>query len=219
MIILNKVTSAALQTAVGKPIIADVSCTFAVGQINVLVGKSGEGKTTLLRLIAGLDAMNSGSITVNNVDVSTLSNQQRAEKIGFVFQEFNLFPHMTALENCVQPYMLAKNCSYVRAYAVVHNLFMQFGIVDLEKSYPQQLSGGQKQRVALVRTLCLNPELLLLDEPSSALDRENSILLVECLKKIRDCGVTVLVVSQDEAFIELLEGIVYEFKEGVVESI
>jgi ABC-type polar amino acid transport system ATPase subunit len=216
MIIIKNLISKDLKNNSSEPILGDVSCKIPARKITTFVGKSGAGKTTLLRCIGGLQEIASGSIIINGVDVVTLSAQERARRVGFVFQDFNLFPHLTALENCVQPLMLTGAVTYENAAKKVTQLFEKFDIVPCQSAYPRQLSGGQKQRVAIVRALCLEPQVLLLDEPTSALDLNNTMILVKLLKQLCADGITVVLVSQDSAFVELIKDVVYEVVDGRV---
>jgi len=216
MISVMNITSKDTKNNSLQPIIENISCEIPAQRITTLVGKSGAGKTTLLRLIAGLQDLSVGKIVIDGVDGATLSDQQRAHLVGFVFQDFNLFPHMTAFENCIQPLMLANTVTYKEAVEKITFLFEKFDISTCKNSYPGYLSGGQKQRVALARALCLEPRYLLLDEPSSALDMENCMILVKILKKLCEDGITILVVSQDSAFVQLIEDVIYRIVDGAI---
>jgi polar amino acid transport system ATP-binding protein len=214
MIIIDNIVSKDLKNGSRVPILNGISCTIPLQKITTLIGKSGEGKTTLLRSIAGLQKIASGSIIIDSVNIADLSLQQRSHLLGFVFQDFNLFPHMTAFENCIQPLMLDGATTEKEASNKVLQLFEKFGIAECKSSYPRQLSGGQKQRVALARALCLDPKIVLLDEPTSALDLDNSMILVALLKKLCAEGITIIIVSQDSAFVELIEDVVYSLVDG-----
>lgn len=216
MISIKNLTSKDKKNNSLDPILANVSCEIPERKITTFVGKSGAGKTTLLRCIGGLQPIASGLIMINGIDVVTLSAQERAQRVGFVFQDFNLFPHMTAFENCMQPFMLTGAVTYENAVKKVTQLFEKFDIVACERAYPRQLSGGQKQRIAIVRALCLEPQVLLLDEPTSALDLDNTMILVKLLKQLCADGITVVLVSQDSAFVELVKDVVYTVADGKV---
>lgn len=152
----------------GQVILDSISCTLNDGEIVALLGPSGSGKSTLLQCLSRLTSITNGSISLNNSDIGTLS----AEKIGVVFQSFNLFPHLTVLENLVYAPtklgILAKNEAEEKALHLLEN----FGLKDKSLLYPHNLSGGQRQRVAIARALIMDPDILLFDEPTSALDPE-----------------------------------------------
>jgi len=185
----------------GESILKDITCAFLPGKITFLTGKSGAGKTALLRCMALLRRDYSGQIMVNNIDIKTLTDLQRAQTVGFVFQQSNLFPQRTVLENCTGPLGIVLGMVHEQAEVKAQTLLKVFDIADLAHRFPGRLSGGQQQRVALVRALCFDPEILLLDEPSSALDPENTQILGESLRKLAAQGRTIVVASQDMPFI------------------
>ncbi len=182
------------------------------GEVVVILGPSGSGKSTLLRCINHLEDMDAGSITVNGVQIgyetknghlyrakdSTLARQRR--KVGMVFQQFNLFQHMTVLENLIEvPVRLHR---VPRAAAVEHarDLLGQVGLEGKESAYPRQLSGGQQQRVAIARALAIAPDLLLFDEPTSALDPELVGEVLATMRGLADQGHTMIVVTHEIGF-------------------
>ena len=199
-----------------KTIINNISCTLLPGRITLFLGKSGAGKTTLLKSIEGLIPLSSGSITLNdNQDSTKLTASQRAEKIGYVFQEFNLFPHLTALENCVDP-LLIHGTKPSNALAQATALIT---LLDLGKhldAYPSQLSGGQQQRIALARALCLQPEVLLCDEPTASLDPVNTDLLVTLLQSLAQQGLTIGISTQDMSFAKKMFDRAYLLEGGTI---
>ncbi len=192
--------------------------TFNIPQnhITTLIGKSGVGKTTLLRCIAGLEDNYTGTIIVNNQDLKSLLPKQRASYIGFVFQNYNLFPHLTALEDCMQPLMLVLGLSKKDAKTKALETLALFDMASYQSSYPSQLSGGQQQRVALARAMALGPKILLLDEPTSALDPENTNNLVTIIKQLCTTSVTILISSQDMTFVQLIRDYVYVMQDGLL---
>jgi polar amino acid transport system ATP-binding protein len=209
MVIVDKLTV----TVNNKEILKKISLRLQSGCISVFIGGSGAGKTTLLRAIAGLTAITDGEITVDSQQINNLNPYERAEKIGFVFQEFNLFAHLTALENCVDPLMVHGN-SYQQATQKASQLLQGLHIQEYSDSYPGELSGGQQQRVAIARALSLHPKVILLDEPSASLDPANTDRLVEILKSLAAQGLTVALSSQDMSFVRKVADSIYFIKDG-----
>ena len=166
----------------------DVSLTIERGDIVSLIGPSGSGKSTLLRCIHGLETIDKGSIQIDGVEMdpsnTSLYRQQR-NRMGFVFQHFNLFPNMTVLENCKLAPIQVLKMSDSDAEKVALEYLEKVGLLDKKNAYPNNLSGGQKQRVAIARALCMNPEVMLFDEPTSALDPE---MIKEVLEVMKDLG-------------------------------
>lgn len=168
--------------------------------VNFIVAPSGCGKSTFLNCLSGLLPYQ-GDIKIQGQSVKSMSRNERASKIGVVFQELALFPHMTAEENCVQPLCVAHGQKKEQCIEKVDQLFKQLHISELKKRYPSQLSGGQKQRVAIARTLAKGTPVLLLDEPTAALDARNIARFQEMLSIVAGQGVTIVVVTHDQKFI------------------
>ena len=172
------------------------------GEVVVIIGPSGSGKSTLLRSLNLLEVPTAGHILVDGVDLmdkKTNINLHR-QKMGMVFQHFNLFPHMTVLKNMtLAPIKLLKK-SKAEAEAKAKELLQTVGLADRANAYPSQLSGGQKQRIAIVRALCMQPEVLLFDEPTSALDPEMVGEVLEVMKDLARKGMTMLVVTHEMGF-------------------
>ena len=172
------------------------------GEVVVIIGPSGSGKSTLLRSLNLLEVPTAGHILVDGVDLmdkKTNINLHR-QKMGMVFQHFNLFPHMTVLKNMtLAPIKLLKK-SKAEAEAKAKELLQTVGLADRANAYPSQLSGGQKQRIAIVRALCMQPEVMLFDEPTSALDPEMVGEVLEVMKDLARKGMTMLVVTHEMGF-------------------
>ena len=200
----------------GKTILDDVSCEIVKSRITALIGKSGAGKTSLLRCIANLNDDYEGQITLEGKDVKTFSHQERVKHIGFVSQHFDLFPHMTALQNCVQPMMNVLKLSQEAAEKKATQVLDSLHILECKDAYLARLSGGQKQRVAIARALCLEPECLLFDEPTSALDPQTTKSLQGLLKDLCSNGITIVVCSHDMPFVKGILDRVYFLENGVV---
>lgn len=178
-----------------------VTFTVAPGEIVGIVGPSGSGKSTLLGLLGGLDTPDAGEITLDGVEISHLNERAltniRNEKLGFVFQFFNLIPNLTALENVALPIEFAHKTQF-KPQQRATELLTHFGLGDRLHHRPNQLSGGQQQRVAIARALANNPPILLADEPTGNLNREASELVMQSLRQVRqDFGTTVVIVTHD----------------------
>lgn len=219
MIRIDNLTTKATKTSSCEPLLSNVSCVFPSSSITAIVGKSGVGKTTLLHCIAQLQEISVGSIYAYDRQIHGISAQERAQLIGFVFQSFNLFPHLTALENCMQPLMVVNGLSYADAYAKALELFATLDLAAYKNAYPATLSGGQKQRVAIARARMLGPQVLLLDEPTSALDQENSMTLAQLLKKLSGQGVTIVLTSHDKEFVSMVQDKTFEMVDGCIKEV
>jgi ABC-type polar amino acid transport system ATPase subunit len=180
----------------------DVSMDVAPGEVLVIVGPSGSGKSTLLRTINHLEAVNSGEIIVDGIHLthkSTDINAVRAE-VGMVFQQFNLFPHLTALQNITLAQRIVRRRSTEEAERVARELLERVGIPEKADSFPGQLSGGQQQRVAIARALAMNPKIMLFDEPTSALDPEMIKEVLDVMLDLAQSGMTMLCVTHEMGF-------------------
>jgi len=214
MIIVNKLVIR-LQK---KIVLNSVSCSLLPGRITTFIGKSGAGKTTLLKSLVGLIPIKEDSIVINDKQITTLTSKQRSEEIGYVFQDFNLFPHLTVLQNCIDP-LLVHGMLYELARERAYQILQQLDMQNFSDKYPSELSGGQQQRIAIARALCLKPRILLLDEPTASLDPLNTDLLVNILKKLSAQGLTIGISSQDMSFVRKIFDRVYYMSNGqIVES-
>ena len=172
------------------------------GEVVVIVGPSGSGKSTFLRSLNLLEVPTSGHIYFEGVDITSKETDidRHRQKMGMVFQHFNLFPHMTILENITLAPMKLLKKSKEEAEEQAMELLKQVGLEAKAESYPSQLSGGQKQRIAIVRSLAMNPEVMLFDEPTSALDPEMVGEVLELMKKLAHDGMTMVVVTHEMGF-------------------
>ena len=180
----------------------DVSLEVEEGEVLVIIGPSGSGKSTLLRSINHLEAVNSGEIIVDGIpltDKSTDINAVRAE-VGMVFQQFNLFPHLTALQNITLAQRVVRKRDTAEAEKKARDLLERVGIPEKADSYPGQLSGGQQQRVAIARALAMEPKIMLFDEPTSALDPEMIKEVLDVMLDLAQEGMTMVVVSHEMGF-------------------
>lgn len=196
-----------------RQILADVGLEVARGEVVVLVGPSGAGKTTMLRTINRLEPIDSGEIFVDGeligrrrtpngklVERSSRDLARQRENIGFVFQSFNLFPHMTVLENIWHAVVGVKGQRKPDAVAHARELLARVGLADKADARPRSLSGGQQQRVAIARALAMRPSLMLFDEPTSALDPEMVGEVLAVMRDLADAGMTMIVVSHEMGF-------------------
>ncbi|MEF3323805.1 MULTISPECIES: amino acid ABC transporter ATP-binding protein [Gulosibacter] len=193
-------------------VLKDISLTVERGQVLCLVGPSGSGKSTFLRCINHLETIDGGRMWVED---ELMGYRQRGDKlyelaphevaqqradIGMVFQRFNLFPHMTVLENIIEAPTRVKKVPRKQAIDEAHALLRQVGLEHKAKSYPAHLSGGQQQRVAIARALAMKPKLMLFDEPTSALDPELVDEVLQVMKQLAEDGMTMVVVTHEMAF-------------------
>ncbi len=195
-----------------------VSMQVKKGEVVVIIGPSGSGKSTLLRSLNLLEIPTSGSIFFHGVDIAAKNvdiNVHR-QKMGMVFQHFNLFPHMTILKNMTLAPMKLLKKSKAEAEEKAMELLERVGLADRANSYPSQLSGGQKQRIAIVRALCMEPEVMLFDEPTSALDPELVGEVLDVMKSLASSGMTMLCVTHEMGFAKEVADRVVFMCDGVI---
>ena len=188
------------------------------GDVVCVIGASGSGKSTFLRCLNLLENPTGGSIEFNGVNLtgSKVDLDLHRQKMGMVFQQFNLFPHLTVLENLTLAPVLLKKLNKADAEAKALELLDRVGLADRAASYPNQLSGGQKQRVAIVRALCMDPEVMLFDEPTSALDPEMVGEVLDVMKSLAKKGMTMIVVTHEMGFAREVSNRVLFMDEGVI---
>ena len=183
-------------------VLRGISTDIYEGEVVVIIGPSGSGKSTFLRCLNHLEQIDSGKVVVDDVDIfdrKTNINTTR-EKIGMVFQHFNLFPNKTVLENLTMAPIKIKKVPKSEAEQKAMALLQRVGLADRANDYPDQLSGGQKQRVAIVRALAMEPEVMLFDEPTSALDPEMVGEVLDVMKQLAQEGMTMVVVTHEMGF-------------------
>ena len=179
-----------------------VNLTIDKGEVVVIVGPSGSGKSTLLRSLNLLEIPTSGSVIFEGVDITgkKVDLNKHRQKMGMVFQHFNLFPHKTVLENMTLAPIKVKGMDQAEAEKMARGLLEKVGLADRADAYPAQLSGGQKQRIAIVRALCMQPDVMLFDEPTSALDPEMVGEVLEVMRDLASQGMTMVVVTHEMGF-------------------
>lgn len=195
-----------------------VSTEVAQGEVVVVIGPSGSGKSTFLRCINGLEAFTEGHIIIDGVDLAdkkTNINKVRAE-VGMVFQQFNLFPHKTVVENLTLAQRKVRKRSRKVAEEKAYALLKKVGIHDKAGEYPSRLSGGQQQRVAIARALAMDPKVMLFDEPTSALDPEMVGEVLDVMKQLAREGMTMIVVTHEMGFAKEVADRVIFMDEGKV---
>ncbi|HEM3577164.1 TPA: amino acid ABC transporter ATP-binding protein [Streptococcus suis] len=172
------------------------------GQVVVIIGPSGSGKSTFLRTMNLLEVPTKGTVTFEGVDITDKSNDifKMREKMGMVFQQFNLFPNMTVLENITLSPIKTKGIAKAEAEAKAHELLAKVGLPDKADAYPQSLSGGQQQRIAIARGLAMDPDVLLFDEPTSALDPEMVGEVLAVMQDLAKSGMTMVIVTHEMGF-------------------
>ena len=185
--------------------LCDINAEVRRGEVVVVCGPSGSGKSTLIRTVNGLEGIQSGSLTVDGIDIQSASKKGSAlnrmrSRIGFVFQSFNLFPHLSALENITLSPMKVLGVKREEARARAMRLLGRVGLANKAGSYPAQLSGGQQQRVAIARALAMEPPAMLFDEPTSALDPEMVGEVLAVMRGLADEGMTMMCVTHEMGF-------------------
>jgi polar amino acid transport system ATP-binding protein len=183
-------------------VLTDIDLAVAPGERIVVCGPSGSGKSTLIRCINGLETVQQGSIVVDGIDLT--ANKRNVDKVraevGMVFQQFNLFPHLTILQNCTLAPMRTRGIGKEEAEAIAMKYLQRVRIPEQAGKYPSQLSGGQQQRVAIARALCMNPKIMLFDEPTSALDPEMVKEVLDTMIGLAEEGMTMLCVTHEMGF-------------------
>jgi polar amino acid transport system ATP-binding protein len=198
----------------GKKVIDDVSFDVAPGQIVVLLGQSGVGKSTILRVLCNLEHADAGSIALDGQPINF-------SKVGMVFQDFNLFAHLTVEQNLMLPLMqvhapgVAKKTEE-QARQIAHEMLQRFEIVAKSENYPASLSGGQKQRVALARALCMHPALLCLDEPTSALDPQLTEQVAQIISKLAEQKMMLVIATHDIGLLKNLSCTIHLMADGKI---
>ena len=186
----------------GVEVLRGVSAEIGKGDVVCIIGPSGSGKSTFLRCLNRMEQPDSGKIFLDGVELTAkkVDLDRQRQKMGMVFQQFNLFPNMTVLRNLTLAPTLLKKTPRAEAEAKAMELLERVGLADRAGEYPDRLSGGQKQRIAIVRALCMEPEVMLFDEPTSALDPEMVGEVLDVMKKLAENGMTMGVVTHEMGF-------------------
>ena len=208
-----------LEKAFGKvQVLKGITTEIHKGEVVVIIGPSGSGKSTFLRTLNLLEEPTGGKIYFEGVDITDpkININKHRQKMGMVFQQFNLFPHMTVLKNMTLAPMKLLKLSKADAEKRATELLDRVGLADRANAYPNQLSGGQKQRVAIVRALCMQPDVMLFDEPTSALDPEMVGEVLGVMKNLAEDGMTMAVVTHEMGFAREVADRVLFIDEGII---
>ncbi len=190
-----------LHKSFGKhEVLKGIDLDIAAKEVVVIIGPSGSGKSTLLRCMNYLEEPTEGTVTIDGVTLKGSNLNKVREDVGMVFQRFNLFPHMTVLENVTLAPIKVKKIAKEEAVSTAKNLLQRVGLADKANTYPEQLSGGQQQRVAIARALAMKPKVMLFDEPTSALDPEMVQEVLDVMKGLAEEGMTMVVVTHEMGF-------------------
>lgn len=186
----------------GKKILKGVDLSIHKGEVVVVLGPSGCGKSTLLRCLNGLEKIQGGDIKFKDTSFTDKNADWKEirEKIGMVFQNYELFPHMTVIENILLGPLKVQKRDKAEALAEAEQLLDRVGLLDRKDAYPRQLSGGQKQRIAIVRALCMKPEIILFDEVTASLDPEMVREVLDVILELAKQGMTMVIVTHEMGF-------------------
>ncbi len=201
-------------------VLRGIDLSVTTGEVICIIGPSGSGKSTLLRCVNLLEVPTAGRVLIEGYDITdpeTDVDEVRA-KIGMVFQQFNLFPHLTVLKNLTIAQRKVLGRSSDEAVSVAEAMLSRVGLADKRDEYPIRLSGGQQQRVAIARSLCMNPDMMLFDEPTSALDPELIGEVLDVMRALADEGMTMLVVTHEMGFAKQVADRVLFIDEGVIQE-
>lgn len=211
-----------LKKSFGKnEVLKGIDLEIKKGEVLAIIGPSGCGKSTFIRCLNFLEQPDEGSIILNGTDLMPLKKKERLERlktVGMVFQQFNLFPHKTVLENIMMAPVLVQKMKKNEAEEKAMKYLKMVHLEEKKNSYPSNLSGGQQQRVSIARTLCMEPEMILFDEPTSALDPEMVGEVLEVMKELADKGQTMVVVTHEMGFAKEVADRVIFINEGVVKE-
>ena len=182
-------------------------------------GEGGCGKSTLLKCINRLENINHGIIKFNGVDILKIPTVELRQKIGIVFQDYNLFEHLTVLDNLIIGLIKIKKYSRTESINMSLKMLKNIDLIEKKDKYPSELSGGQKQRIAIARTLLMKPDIIMLDEPTSALDKDMKDSVLNLIKKIVEDGITLIIVSHEDEFIKKVSDRIYYLNDNKLEIV
>lgn len=201
-------------------ILKNISESIYEGEVITIIGPSGSGKSTFLRCLNLLERPTSGKVIFEGVDLADkkVNVDKHRQKMGMVFQQFNVFPHMTVLDNITLSPILEKKVPKAKAEKNACELLERVGLLDKKKEYPTKLSGGQKQRLAIVRALAMEPDVILFDEPTSALDPEMVKEVLDVIKNLAESGMTIVIVTHEMGFAKEVSDRVLFMDDGIIQE-
>ncbi|MDY3973812.1 MAG: amino acid ABC transporter ATP-binding protein [Veillonella caviae] len=214
----------------GLPVLKEVSLNMEKGEVVAIIGPSGSGKSTFLRCLGQLEIIDRGTIEVNGTVMAKTMGEGAAEyadkktlhnlllQMGMVFQQFNLFPHMTVWDNILIAPQMVKNMKAADIAPIAENLLKKVGLWEKRNVYPAKLSGGQKQRVAIARALAMNPSIMLFDEPTSALDPELTGEVLRTIKQLAEERMTMIIVTHEMAFAREVADRIIFMADGIIQE-
>ena len=188
----------------------NVNLEIRKGEVISIIGKSGSGKSTLLKCMNHLENIDTGEIILNGKNINTIPLSELRQKIGLVFQDYNLFEHLTVLENLTIGLLKIKKIYKEKSEKMALNILKKIDLMEKKDKYPSELSGGQQQRVAIARTILMKPDIILLDEPTSALDKEMKDSVLELINNLVKEDMTLIVVSHEIEFIEKISDKIFK---------
>lgn len=220
MLELKNVNKSYLEGNIKHAVLSNLGLHVSNGEIIILFGKSGSGKSTLLNIISGIDVPDNGSVSIDGTDITTLSEKERTlvrrNKVGFIFQFFNLIPTLTVKENLLLPLELTGTNNTEEK---INSILSEVGLANRANTYPDKLSGGEQQRIAIARALIHNPDIILADEPTGNLDYETGLQIVDLLDRVvKKKGKTMIMVTHSKDVIGLADKI-YSLKEGRLKEV
>mgnify|MGYP000201163687 FL=1 len=200
-------------------IFSNVYFKIKKGEVIAITGKSGCGKSTLLKCINRLENINDGIIKFNGVGILKIPTVELRQKVGIVFQDYNLFEHLTVLDNLIIGLIKIRKYSRTESINMSLKMLKNIDLIEKKDKYPSELSGGQKQRIAIARTLLMKPDIIMLDEPTSALDKDMKDSVLNLIKKIVEDGITLIIVSHEDEFIKKVSDRIYYLNDNKLEIV
>ncbi len=202
-----------------KVVFKNISFKLKKGEVVSIIGKSGMGKSTLLKCINKLENIDSGEIFYEGENIERYDLSDLRQKIGIVFQDYNLFDHLTVLENLTIGLMKIKKYSLEKSNKMAIDILKKVNLIDKKDNYPDELSGGQRQRASIARTLLMKPNIIMLDEPTSALDEELKSTVLDLINELVNEDMTLIIVSHETDFVKKVSDKIYELKKNELKQV